>query len=113
MSQQPDQGPPVTLGQPRYPGVHVPAHRGGRQCPRHHRRCECGAADLARARDRGAHAPDEHIDLRWRGDDLRVAGISYDLGGRIIDRWRDVVGPGRDGRYPLGAYTWTWLPLDN
>ena len=71
------------------------------------------AADLTRARDRGAHAPDGHMDLQWRGDRLRVAGISYDLGGRIIDRWRDVVRPDRDGRYPLGVYTWTWLPLSN
>lgn len=69
------------------------------------------AADLVRIRDR-AHAPDGHVDLQWHGDELHVASLSYDLGGRIIQRWRDVVSPDRDGRYPLGAYTWTWLPIN-
>jgi hypothetical protein len=71
------------------------------------------AADLLQTRGDGAHSPDEHVDLQWRRDELHVSGISYDLGGLTGGHWRDVVRPDHDGRYPLGAYTWTWLPLDN
>lgn len=64
------------------------------------------AADLLQSRAR-AHSPDEHLDLQWRGDELHVTGIAYDLGGRTVHRWHDVVRPEHDGRYALGAYTWT------
>lgn len=64
--------------------------------------------DLHRAR---AHQPGFHAVLRWAGDRIEIYTENTD--GLTGLRRYDVVGPDADGRYPIGAYLWPWLPVDD
>ena len=64
--------------------------------------------DLHHAR---AHRPGFHAVLRWAGERIEVYAENAD--GFTGLRRYDVVGPDPDGRYPIGAYLWRWLSVDN